>query len=413
MSEAVIVGAGPNGLACAATLATRGVGVTVIEAAEKIGGGARTSELTLPGLLHDDCSAVHALAVGSAALAPLRLDRHGLEWAWPEVDLSHPFDGGSAATMLRSIDETAAGLGGGAGLEAALRRLLGVLRPPHRGHPAADHQPRPATPAAARPLRPAGGGAGVGAGPRAAHARGPGALRRQRGARLPAALCALQRLGRDGADLRLPPQRLAGRPRRLRRDRRRSGVGDPRAERQDRDRQAGALPRRAARRRRGRPRPGARRGGGDRRRAAAATGRPRLPALQARPGRLQGRPGGRGRRALGRPASGRAGTVHAIGSFEEVVLAEREVSRGRMPERPFVLVCQQYLADPARSRGDVHPVWAYAHVPAGYPGRRQRGDPRPGRTLRPGPARSASSPRRRARPSSSAPTTPTTSAATS
>jgi phytoene dehydrogenase-like protein len=68
------------------------------------------------------------------------------------------------------------------------------------------------------------------------------------------------------------------------------------------------------------------------------------------------------------PVSGRAGTVHAIGSFEEVVQAEREVSRGRMPERPFVLVCQQYLADPARSRGDVHPIWAYAHVPAGYPG---------------------------------------------
>ena len=66
--------------------------------------------------------------------------------------------------------------------------------------------------------------------------------------------------------------------------------------------------------------------------------------------------------------SGRAGTVHAIGSFEEVALAEREVARGRMPERPFVLVCQQYLADPARSRGDVHPVWAYAHVPNGYPG---------------------------------------------
>ncbi|MFN8163705.1 MAG: NAD(P)/FAD-dependent oxidoreductase [Solirubrobacterales bacterium] len=64
----------------------------------------------------------------------------------------------------------------------------------------------------------------------------------------------------------------------------------------------------------------------------------------------------------------RAGTVHAIGSFEEIVAAERDVNRGRMPERPFVLVCQQYLADPSRSRGDVHPVWAYAHVPHGYDG---------------------------------------------
>jgi phytoene dehydrogenase-like protein len=64
----------------------------------------------------------------------------------------------------------------------------------------------------------------------------------------------------------------------------------------------------------------------------------------------------------------RAGTVHAIGSFEELVAAEREVNAGRMPERPFVLVGQQYLADPTRSQGDVHPVWSYCHVPSGHPG---------------------------------------------
>jgi phytoene dehydrogenase-like protein len=66
--------------------------------------------------------------------------------------------------------------------------------------------------------------------------------------------------------------------------------------------------------------------------------------------------------------SPRAGNVHAIGSYEELVAAERDVNRGRMPERLFVLVGQQYLADTGRSRGDVHPVWAYAHVPAGYEG---------------------------------------------
>ena len=64
----------------------------------------------------------------------------------------------------------------------------------------------------------------------------------------------------------------------------------------------------------------------------------------------------------------RAGTVHAIGSFAETVAAERDVARGRMPERPYVLVGQQYLADPSRSKGDTHPVWAYAHVPSGYDG---------------------------------------------
>jgi phytoene dehydrogenase-like protein len=63
----------------------------------------------------------------------------------------------------------------------------------------------------------------------------------------------------------------------------------------------------------------------------------------------------------------RAGTIHAGGSFEEIAEAERMVNGGRMPERPFVLVCQQYLADPSRSSGDVHPVWVYAHVPFGYP----------------------------------------------
>ena len=71
----------------------------------------------------------------------------------------------------------------------------------------------------------------------------------------------------------------------------------------------------------------------------------------------------------GRPsAARRAGTVHAIGSHEEIVAAEREVNRGRMPERPFVLVGQQYLADPGRSKDDVHPVWSYCHVPSGFPG---------------------------------------------
>ena len=122
MSDAVVVGSGPNGLACAALLAERGVGITVIEAAPTIGGGARTSELTLPGLLHDDCSAVHPMAIGAPALSDLPLGRHGLEWAWPEVDLAHPLGGGEAAVMLRSIKETAAGLGRAGG---AWKRLFG------------------------------------------------------------------------------------------------------------------------------------------------------------------------------------------------------------------------------------------------------------------------------------------------
>ena len=79
----------------------------------------------------------------------------------------------------------------------------------------------------------------------------------------------------------------------------------------------------------------------------------------------------------------RAGTVHVIGDFEELVAAERAINRGEMPERPFVLVGQQYLADPSRSEGDVHPVWVYAHVPSGYPGDAARGRAGADRALRP------------------------------
>jgi len=122
LSDAIVVGSGPNGLACAVELARNGVGVTVLEAEETIGGGTRTSELTVPGLLHDDCSATHPMAVGSPFLNSLELERHGLEWRWPEVDLAHPLDDGSAGVMVKSIDETAERLGKDG---AAWRRLFG------------------------------------------------------------------------------------------------------------------------------------------------------------------------------------------------------------------------------------------------------------------------------------------------
>ena len=111
MSSAIVVGSGPNGLACAVALARAGVEVTVLEAEDTIGGGARTAELTEPGLLHDVCSAVHPMAVGSPFLNSLELERHGLEWRWPEVDLAHPLDDGSAGVMLQSVETTAEALG--------------------------------------------------------------------------------------------------------------------------------------------------------------------------------------------------------------------------------------------------------------------------------------------------------------
>ncbi|MDQ1653970.1 MAG: hypothetical protein QOI35_3170, partial [Cryptosporangiaceae bacterium] len=121
MSTAAVVGSGPNGLAAAVALARAGLDVTVIEARDTIGGGTRTEELTLPGVLHDVCSAFHPLAVGSPFLQSLELEQYGLEWCWPEIDLAHPLDDGRAGVLVRSVDETADGLGADAD---AWRRLF-------------------------------------------------------------------------------------------------------------------------------------------------------------------------------------------------------------------------------------------------------------------------------------------------
>jgi len=86
----MVVGAGPNGLAAAITLAKAGLQVTVVEAADDIGGGTRSSEAILPGLLHDHCSAIHPMAVGSPFLRELDLDRYGLSWRLPDIDCAHP-----------------------------------------------------------------------------------------------------------------------------------------------------------------------------------------------------------------------------------------------------------------------------------------------------------------------------------
>src|SRR4051812_20695461 len=115
MSTAIVVGSGPNGLTAAAVLARAGVDVTVLEAADEIGGGTRTVEAIVPGLLHDHCSAVHPMAVGSQVLNDLGLDCYGLRWRLPEIDCVHPLDDGSAGVLHRSVEESAAGLGPRAG----------------------------------------------------------------------------------------------------------------------------------------------------------------------------------------------------------------------------------------------------------------------------------------------------------
>jgi phytoene dehydrogenase-like protein len=368
VSAAIVVGSGPNGLGCAVELARNGVEVTVLEAEEKVGGGARTSELTLPGLLHDECSATHPMAAASPFLRSLGLERYGLEWLWPEVSLAHPLDDGTAGVMLRDVEETARGLGEdgarwkrvfgsssanfAALLDDMLAPIIHVPRHPLRlarfGIPAAA----PATvlvrawktPQARalfggvaghsfarldRPMSSAVGCALIDAG----HAfgwpvarSGSGAIAyalasvlREHGGRIETGRRVTSFAEVEGADVvafDLAP----------------AAVVEIMGER---------LPPRVARAyRRYRHGPGAYKLD-----LAIEGGVP-----------------------WANEACRGAGTIHVIGSFEELVAAEAAVNRGEMPERPFVLVGQQYLADPARSQGDVHPVWVYAHVPSGYPG---------------------------------------------
>jgi phytoene dehydrogenase-like protein len=92
--EAVVVGSGPNGLAAAIALAQAGVAVRVIEADTEVGGGTRSAELTLPGFLHDVCSAVHPMGILSPFFRQLPLDEHGLEWVSPPASVAHPLDDG-------------------------------------------------------------------------------------------------------------------------------------------------------------------------------------------------------------------------------------------------------------------------------------------------------------------------------
>jgi phytoene dehydrogenase-like protein len=109
--DAVVVGSGPNGLAAGITLARAGLSVLVLEANSSIGGGARSAELTLPGFVHDVCSAVHPLAAGSPFFKTLPLERFGLDWIQPEIPLAHPLDDGTAACLQRDVDLTAGSFG--------------------------------------------------------------------------------------------------------------------------------------------------------------------------------------------------------------------------------------------------------------------------------------------------------------
>jgi len=364
--DAIVVGSGPNGRAAAIALAVAGRSVHVLEGAATIGGGTRTEELTLPGYRHDVCSAIHPLALGSPFLSSLPLAEHGLEFIHPDVPLAHPLDGGRAAVLHRSVEETAAGLGADAGAYARLvgplardwhalaGTLLGpIVRPPHAPVPAARF-----------------GLLGVRSGAGLARSRFDGDLARALVAGNAAhAMRPLEARGTAAFALLL--QMLA------------HAVGWPVAA-------GGSSAITAA------MASLLRSLGGEIRTGVPVGALADLPPagavlLDVTPRALAQIAGeelpGRYRRALRRFRYGpgvfkldyalsepvpweaepcrRAGTVHVGGSLEELAASEAAVAAGRRAERPYVLVAQQSLFDPGRAPAGGQTLWAYCHVPNG------------------------------------------------
>lgn len=368
MTAAHIVGSGPNGLACAAVLARAGLDVTVYEAASTIGGGTRSMDLTGQGLISDVCSAVHPMAIASPVFLGLGLDRHGLEWCHPEVDLAHPLDGGRAGVMVRDIEATAAGLGVDG---RAWSKLFG---PSARAFPELNEDlTQPIIHLPAHPISLARFGL-PSLMPASTLARG---FSTEEAKALFGGVAA-----HSFSDLTKPMSSAVG----MALVTAGHSQGWPVAKGGSQsiaDALADVITE----------------AGGKIETGRLVRSIDELPAgdvvvFDLAPAGVVGLAGHRlpegVRRAYQRYRYGpaaykldlaveggipwenedcrRAGTVHVIGSFEELVEAENKINHGHMPERPFLLVGQQYLADPSRSNGNIHPVWAYAHVPNGFRG---------------------------------------------
>ena len=365
--DAVVVGSGPNGLAAAITLAQAGCSVLVIEGKETIGGGLRSAELTLPGFIHDPCSAVHPLGMGSPFFRALPLERFGLRWIQPDAPLAHPLGSGAADAVLvdRSLDITAARLGVDAGRyrllmaplvenwEDLLGDLLGPLRVPHHPLLYARFGATALLPATglARSLFTAERARAVFAG-LACHSIMP--LERP----LSAAFGLTLGLLAHGVGWPIPAggsQRvtdaLVGYFQSLGGDL----VTGWMVQRMDELPNASAYlfditPRQLLQ----------------------ITGE-RLPSGYRRQlGRFRYGPGVfkvdlalDGPIPWADPNCALAGTVHLGGTLDEIAAGERAVWRGEHPDRPFVLLAQQSLFDASRAPAGKHTVWAYCHVPNG------------------------------------------------
>jgi phytoene dehydrogenase-like protein len=363
--DAVVVGSGPNGLAAAVELARSGRSVAVIEAEDTIGGGSRSAELTLPGYVHDVGSAIHPLGYGSPFFSTLPLEEHGLEWVHPSAPLAHPFDDCTAATLERSVEETADALGTDAAAYRTLmkpiardwNRLVGSLL----GPPRLPRHPFALASFGLRAVRSARGLAeglfggekarGLFAG-NAAHSFLPmeqppsaafglvlGALGHAVGWPFPkggsqkiadALVSYLRSLGGEVyTGIRVGSVEEVPRTRAILFD---------------------VTPRQLLRIA-GERFPGRYRRTLERYRYGPGVFKADFALDEPIPWRAEG--------------CKRAGTVHVGGTLEEISIGEAAVSRGEHPEKPFVLLAQHSLFDASRAPEGKHTVWAYCHVPNG------------------------------------------------
>lgn len=366
MPCATVVGAGPNGLVAAITLARAGWDVTVFEAAAQAGGGTRSEELTLPGVIHDVCSAIHPLAVASPAFRELAPDLEGLEWIHSDVPLAHPLDGGRAGVLRRSVAETASGLDGDVD---AYRRLFDPLV--DAGFDLTDGLLSPFTVPPAHPIPLVRFGVtGV------RSARG---LARRRFVTDEARALFAGLAGHSILSLRSPVTAGYGLMLGVLAHR----VGWPMARggsQRIADALVGLLETHGGTVECGH-------------RVASLTELPRSDAvlLDVTPMQFIDLAGSalptRYLRALQRfrygpgvfkvdwaldgpipwtnPECAGAATVHLGGTLDEIVASEEQVQHGRHPDDPFVLLAQQSQFDPSRAPAGTETAWAYCHVPNG------------------------------------------------
>lgn len=364
--DAVVVGAGPNGLGAAITLAEAGQSVIVFEANGEVGGAARSAAWTRPGFVHDVGSAIHPLGVASPLLRRLPLAEHGLEWIWPDLALAHPLGGRRAAALHRSLAWTAQRLGAdGAAYErlmAPLSRywkplLNEILQP-------VLHWPRHPVRLAQFGLRaiwPAEPFARISFREDEARALWAGlAAHSALSLRAPGSAAFGLVLGLLGHAVGWPfPRGGAGQiTRAMAKYLEHLGgtiVTGHRVDHVDEVPPSDALlldvtPRQLLRLAEG-ALPGAYRRRLEQYRYGAAAFKLDYALSEPIPWAAE--------------ACRAAGTVHLGGSMAEIAEAEHAVAQGQVHERPFVLLAQHSLFDSSRAPDGQHTMWAYAHVPNG------------------------------------------------